>query len=170
MKFEYTLTLHDYKAAFRLHRQQKLFRRIVPLIGPILLLSALVGFVAFSVEKRIDWAAQCLALGTGALVVTVGLPISRFVSIRKGFKSLFPSGQKERRSAIDINAERIVREHLGANEVKMPWSAVFDFAQDDRITLIYTTKSCFLLFPTGVLSAAQRLELSELVARNVVRR
>lgn len=169
MKLEYTLTPKDYKAGFGLHRRQRIIRRIVPWFGPCLLLIAFIGFIVFSVKNNSAWAAQCIALAVGALVITIGLPISRFINIRKGYRRLFPSGSHDRKSSIEINDVCIVREHSGASELKIPWNAVYGFAQDERVTMIYTNKDCFLLFPTHVMSPEQRAELGELVARHGVK-
>ena len=55
-------------------------------------------------------------------------------------------------------------------ELKILWSGVYDFAQDEKITMFYTNKDCFLLFPTALMSVEQRTELNDLVARHVVKR
>ena len=75
MTLQYVLTLKDYRAAFRLHRRQALSRRLVPWIGPILLLIAVVSFIVCSVKNNTAFAAQAVALAAGSLVFTIGMPI-----------------------------------------------------------------------------------------------
>jgi hypothetical protein len=170
MRLEYTLTLKDYKAAFRLHRRRKISRRLISWLGPILLVIGIVGFVTCSVANNTPLAAQAAALTAGSLVFTIGLPVSRSWNIRRSFNRLFPSGQKDRISRIAIDDQGVCRELSGVAELKLLWSGVYDFAQDARITLLYTNKDCFLLWPTELVSAEQRVELDQLVARHVVKR
>ena len=170
MRLEYTLTLKDYKAAFRLHRRQKLSRRLVSWLGPVLLLIAVVGFVLCSVENNTALAGQAAALFAGSLVFTIGLPLSRSWNVRKSFSRLFPSGQADRRSKISIDDQGVCRELSGVAELRVLWSGVYGFAQDEKITMLYTSKDCFLLFPTELMSTDQRAELNELVARHTVKR
>ncbi|WP_109487449.1 YcxB family protein [Occallatibacter savannae] len=170
MKLEYKLTLKDYKAAFRLHRRRRMSRRLVVWLGPILLVIGVVGFVACSVANNTPLAAQAAALTAGSLVFTIGMPISRSWNIRRSFNRLFPSGEKDRISRIAIDDQGICRELSGVAELKLSWNGIYDFAQDEKITLLYTNKDCFLLWPTALMSAEQRAELSELVARHLVKR
>ena len=55
-------------------------------------------------------------------------------------------------------------------EAKFFWTAIVAFAQDEKITMLYTSKNNFLIFPSNVLTHDQRLELNDLVARNMVRK
>lgn len=169
MRLEYSLTLADYIEAFKLHRQQRLSRRFVPWIGPCLLLIALIGLVVFSLNNNIGLAAQSIALGAGATVLTIGIPISRFINTRKSYNRLFQKGNMDRYSYIEINEQQIVRTLSGTSELKVLWSGVYDFVQNEKITMIYTNKDCFLLVPTQKMSPEQRAELSNIVARQVIR-
>ena len=67
MRLEYTLTLKDYKAAFKLHRRRKMSRRLIAWLGPILLVIGVAGFVACSVANNTALAAQAAALAAGSL-------------------------------------------------------------------------------------------------------
>jgi hypothetical protein len=58
----------------------------------------------------------------------------------------------------------------GSSEAKLLWNAIVRFAQDEKITLFYLTELRFLFVPTIVFSTEQRAELSDLVARHVVKR
>jgi hypothetical protein len=170
MKLTYTLTLADLRAAYGLHRRQKLRRRLAIYIWPVLTVISFVGALAFAVTQHTELFSQCIAVFAGSLVGTIAGPILRFINLRKAFRRLQPTGSTDRLSSIAIEDEYILREHQGSSELKLMWSAVFDLVQDEKITMIYTNKDCFLLFPTQTMSPAQRTELSELVARNLVRK
>ena len=102
--------------------------------------------------------------------MSIGMPISRFFSTRRSFNRLFPPDQKNRTSTIDIDDERIVRELLGTSEFKTFWTAIYDFAENAHVSLLYTNKDCFFIIPARSMSPAQRTELNDLVARHVVKR
>ncbi|HUA98340.1 MAG TPA: YcxB family protein [Terracidiphilus sp.] len=170
MKLEYTLTLRDYKAALKLHRKQKLIRRLSPYIGPLLLLLSIIGFIFASLAHRPEIVADSAALGAGSLTVTALLPISNFFNIRRCFKGLFPPSRTDRTSNLDIDNERIVSSIPGVSEGKILWPGVYKFAQDDKVTMIYLAERRFLFFPTPAMSPAQRTELNDLIARHVTKR
>jgi len=170
MKLTYELTLSDFKAARRLHRRQRWSRQVMHFIWPFLLVAFFLGAIISSGNPRSQFFSQCLALGAGSLVMSVGMPISRFFGVRRSFNRLFPPGQKDRISIIDIDDERIVRELSGTSEFKVFWSAIYAFAEDANVNLLYTNKDCFLIVPVRSMSPTQRAELNDLVARNGVKR
>ncbi len=170
MRLEYSLTLADFKAARVLHRRQRFSRRLIPWIGPILLAVSIIGFLLGSLISNLQLASQSLGLAAGAVVFTVGMPISTAFSIRRSYNRLFHAGQKERRSEIELNNEFITRRLTGMSELKVLWTGVYDFVQNDRVTLIYTNKDCFLIIPSHAMSADQRSELDDLVARHIMKR
>ena len=167
MNLAYTLTLTDFKAAYRLHRRQRFSRQVAFYFWPALLVACLIGFLACSVLKRIDLAENCVEVGGGALVASVAAPILRFINVRKGYRRLFPSARTERRSYCTVDEECIVREIPGMSQLKVLWSGLFGFAQDDKVTLFYTNKDCFLIIPTQALSFDQGIELRDLVGRHL---
>jgi hypothetical protein len=167
MKLTYELTLADFNAAFRLHRSQKLSRRMVLYVWPLLTLVCAVGFVIFGAFHRLELMGDCFVVGTGALVVTIGAPVLRFINLHRSYKRLYPPKRTDRSNHIDIDDERIVREIPGLSQLKVLWSGLFGFAQDEKITLLYTNKDCFLMIPSQALSLAQRAELNDLVARHL---
>ena len=132
MKLEYTLTLADFKAGRRLHRRQKLGRRIGLYFWPLLTLVCLIGAVLFSGTTHTELFAQSFAIGTGALVASIGQPFLQFFQIRKSYNRLFHPGSTDRRSFVEINEEGIIRKLAGMSELKIMWGGVFGFAQDRK--------------------------------------
>jgi hypothetical protein len=170
MKLNFTVSLKDYKSALKLHRRRTLGKRLFPWIFPALLFLSLVAFVIASLKNNILIASQAIALAAGSLTATIALPILRFFNTRRCYKLMFPPTRTSARSMIEIDDQRIVEENPGTEEVRLPWSGVLDFVQDERVTLIYINASRFFLFPTSVLTPGQRTELSALVDRHVVKR
>jgi hypothetical protein len=170
IKLEFTLTLADFKAARALHRRQKLSRRLISWAGPILLVISIVGLVAGSLMSNLTLASQSFGGVACAIVLTVGMPIRNALSVRRSFNRLFHTGHKDRRSAIEIDDEHISRQLSGMSKLKVLWTGVYDFIQDDRVALIYTNKDCFLIIPSQAKSRNQCAELDSLIARHVVKR
>jgi hypothetical protein len=170
MKLEYMLTLKDYKAANDLHRRQRLGRRIFPWLGPFLLLIGSVGFIVFSVSDHSELAADAVALSAGAAVITIGIPLSRAMNLRKCFKQLFPPNRTDPMSHLEITVDCILSSVPGISEGKIFWTGLFAFAQDERVTMIYLAPKRFLFFPTSALSPDERSELNRLVDSHKVNR
>jgi hypothetical protein len=83
---------------------------------------------------------------------------------------LFTPGRLDRNWSIDIDDERIVSSVPGICESKILWSGVFAFVQNDRIISLYISENQYISIPTGALTRDQRIELNDLVARNMVRK
>jgi hypothetical protein len=173
MRLEYTLTLDDYKAAQILHCKQKFGRRVnffiffraIPILAVIFLLASIV--VLAHGNKR--FFVTLLPFEFGLLWLAVFLPLLRFVSLRIGFKQLFPPHRTDRGSHLEIKDDCILSGIPGVSEGRIFWPGVFAFAQDDRITMIYTSERRFLFFPTSALTPAQQSELNDLIARHVAK-
>ncbi|MGA7339743.1 MAG: YcxB family protein [Terracidiphilus sp.] len=170
MKIEYELTLADFKAARALHRRQKFSRRLIPWAGPILLVISVIGFVVGSVIHNMQLASQSFALAVGALVFTIGIPVSNALGVRRSYSQLFHAGKSDRRSVLEINDEFISRRLTGMSELKVLWSGVYDVIQDKKIALIYTNKDCFLIIPMRARTPDEHNELTSLVARHLQER
>jgi hypothetical protein len=174
MQLTYTLTLADYKAALRLHRRQKLTRRASFLFWyvaiPVSSIIALIAAVVLSTTAQTEWFARCLATGVGLLWLSIIMPFLRMITIRQGFRRIFPATATDRTGTIDINDDRIISGMPGISEGKFFWPGILAFAQDEKITLLYIDKNRFLLFPTYLLSPGQRSELSAMVDKHLVRK
>ena len=168
MKLSYTLTLADYKAALRLHRCQSIVRCLTMFIYPVLTILFLCTTLHF--KSNTVAFGEFFALGQCSLLLSIATPIARYLKRRKYFKNIFPPARTEKESSIDIDKERILTGIPGVCEVKFFWCGILEFAQNDKITMLYVETDRFLFFPTSAMSLAQRTELNELVARNVARK
>ena len=172
MQLTYTLTLEDYKAAQRLCRRQRISWRIKFLFWyfgvPVLAVLGLVFFIA--IGRFMHIAATFFGVECGLLYLSLYLPIWRFRRTRKNFERMVKHLEADRSVIIDIDNERIISSMPRVAEGKFFWNAFEAFAQDERMTLLFTAEDRFLFFPTRALSPTQRTELNDLVARNIVRK
>jgi hypothetical protein len=171
MQLTYELTLADYKAALRLHRRQKLNRRIAEFVWfrfmPIICSMMLVFELFMGFTQKTFFSQNPPGLLVVPLVFLL-LPAIRSRFVRSQFNQLFsPSA---RNLSIDIDDERIVCVNPGSSESRFLWHIVLEFAQDEKITMLYIHKLRFLFFPTSAMSVEQRAELNDLVARHVTKR
>jgi hypothetical protein len=169
MKLTYTLTLNDYKAAQVLHRRQKFIRRLAVWIWPALALFGLAAMVPFTATNHSELFADSIAFTAGALFITIAMPVVRWYAVRKCFKQLFPPTRTDRSSAIDIDEERILSAVPGVSEGKIFWQGLLQFAQNNKVTMLYTGEMRFIFFPTSVLTPEQREELKVMVTRHGVK-
>jgi hypothetical protein len=174
MKLDYTLTLADWKAAIRLHTRQKIGRRIhffiYDVIFPTIAVLALVGTIAAYAFGQSALVDDLIIPDTALVLVVILVPILRAYRIRKGFKGMFPQSETGPGYSLDIDNERILSLRPGIGEAKYYWAGIHAFAQDDKIMLFYVTEILFIGIPTHVLSPEQKVELDELIARNMVRK
>src|SRR6185437_6108957 len=174
MKLEFTLTFSDYKSALRLYGRQTLRRRLAfiswNIAVPILAVIGLAAFIFFDLFSITSYAAILFGIESGLLTITILNPIARYYRIRKCFKQVFPPTHTDRTSTLEINDQHLLSTIPGVSEGKFFWNAIVDFAQDNKVTLIYVAKARFLFFPTAAMSPDERVELSNLVSRHVAKR
>jgi hypothetical protein len=171
MKLSYTLTLADFKAAQRLHIRQRLSRRINfyfwYMVIPILAIITVITTIVAIGSDRSDLVSDLVAPDALLLWLAIFLPLARVYKIHKGFKQFLHPARTDRINSLDIDDERIVSTIPGVGEGKLFWNAIFAFAQDEKVALLYVREKRFLFFPTTALSSEQRTELNELVKRHL---
>jgi hypothetical protein len=169
MRFEYTLTFTDFKSAQSLHYRQTLGRRLkfaVWNIGvPILAVIGLAAFIFLDLSRITHYAAILFGIECALLWIAIANPIVRYYKMRKCFRQLFPPLRTEKIATLEINDDHLLSGIPGVSEGKFFWNGIVDFAQDDKVTLIYVAKSRFVFFPTAAMSPDQRVELNDLVSR-----
>jgi hypothetical protein len=57
----------------------------------------------------------------------------------------------------------------GVSEGKIFWQGLLQFAQNNKVTMLYTGEMRFIFFPTSVLTPEQREELKVMVTRHGVK-
>jgi hypothetical protein len=168
MKLSYTLTLADFKAAFRLHRRQFVTERMIFVL--CLLLTIVCMAIPLLLGPNSQLSQFCVSVGWIFLSLSILLPTNLIYQAHRSYKQSFPSARTERISSTEIDDEQILTTIPGVSETKYLWNGVVGFAQNETVTLLYRAKHQFLLIPTRAFSPEQRTELNDLVARNLVRK
>jgi hypothetical protein len=174
MKLEYALTLDDYKAAQRLHRSRTAARRIKFAISysifPALTVVGLISIFLLKSSDNAELKADLLICDFALFFLSVAMPIARIFDMRIRFKRLQRTLRGVSSVFLEIGEECIISAIPGVSEGKFFWNASIDFAQDDKVSLLYVRKRAFFFFPTSVMSPDQRTELNDLVARHVAKK
>ena len=174
MRLTYTLTIDDYKAGIRLHKQQKLARRvhffIYDVVFPALAILSLLGTIAAYLLGQSDLVDNLIVPNIVLVSISILVPLLRAYRVRKSYKQLFPPGRLDRNWLIDIDGERIISSVPGVAESSIPWSGIYAFAHDDKIASLYISEDQYISIPAAAFTPDQRAELNELIARNVVKR
>jgi hypothetical protein len=173
VKLTFVPTLADFRASLRLHCRQKMSRYIYSLLSlwllPFLILLFLLSSIYTMATDRENYTG-----GAGWIVLAflfaLAIPLRRTYAVRRQYKLMFPPSQTSWEVLIDIDEDRVISSLPGSSEGKFFWNSILDFAQNEKVTLLYVRKNVFLFFPTQAMSPAQRTELNDLVARNMVRR
>lgn len=171
MKYQYTLTTADYRAALALYVKQKWTRRAGNFFMSWFL--PFCGLMTLSYEAYLMFKGQLSFVNDQSwkLVIPFVLlivPLSQWNLVRKQFKLMFPS--ENRTLTIDIDDERIHVVNPGTSESTFTWNGILSFAQDEKIAILFVAKGRFLFFPTQGLSSEQQTQLLELTNRHLPRK
>ena len=177
MRLNYTLTLGDFKAYHRLYgsrtRRNKTSYSFYFAVMPVVAALGFVPIVVFILLGWTDWLKLCAPGEAVFLGVALFSGVKRFYNIRKNFnrftKYYLPllEGQAP---FLEIDDKGILFAFPGYCEGKYLWNSITDFAENERLTLLYLFGKKCLVIPTCALSPEKRLELGATVRRNVVRR
>ena len=171
MRFEYTISLEDYKVALALHSRQSLSARIAHLC--LFWLPTMIGtFVGllimhFGFHLRYMSVFPWLSVLFWVGFVCIAAPIQYGSYTRRVFDKRNPV--RDRANWTDINDQGVISAIVGTEEGVFSWKDIAGFAQNEKITLLFLDKKRFLFFPTSALDQSQRAELKDLVARHLVR-
>lgn len=172
MKLRFMPTLADYRASLRLHCRHKISRYIYSLLSlwllPFLIFLFLLSSVYAMLTDRENYTGGSMWIVL-ALLCALAIPLRRYYAVRKQFKLMFPPSHTNWQVLIDIDEERVISSIPGSSEGKFFWNSIMDFAQNEKVTLLYVRKNVFLFIPTQAMSHEQRTELNDLIARNMVR-
>jgi hypothetical protein len=164
MQFTYTLTLKDYKAALQLHRRERIGRRIYfclfSLAVPILVIIPLIALLILIYGRR------------GSTLNYVFVPdfilLLIIYKFRERYILLCSSINQDLTLYLDDEGIRSVNPDV--SDGKTYWKAIYSTVQDEKVMLLCATDKTIILVPKREMSPEQRTELSDLVARHVVKR
>lgn len=167
--YEYVLTKQNFLDAQRVFRAR--YRRsallyylwywVVPFIG---LLVALVPVYYWLQHDRHMMSASFPLAGAGLYFALV-VPVSRIFQIRRAWRNAVPITLEGKPVSLRFNHEWIASGIPGRSEGVFRWSAIYDFAEDEKVGLLLIRKKLFLFIPKPALPAEVWERIRELAPK-----
>jgi YcxB-like protein len=169
IQLKYTLSFEDYLAAQRIHAKsnwwlhlnQVLGRRILPVIGILMIYLGLAGGLG---GHGSAWVPALLMLSLGAFFALY--PFYMTYKLKRCFERTRTDTAE---FTIEFDEELIRTASLNSKS-EIAWAAVNATAQDDNVFLIYLAPAKFLVVPMRVCDEQQLIEVRELCERKVSKR
>ena len=161
--YEYLVTKQDYNDAERLHRRNRpraavvyyVFFWLLPCVSAAYLLYTLIVFGLGG------WRAveRHLAEASLALYLAILLPFAFWNAKRRAWNTLQPKKYAGRPVTFQFDGEQLISARPGVSDGRFYWTAIEDFAEDDRMALIYPRPKLFVIVPKRAMpeEAWQRL-------------
>jgi len=168
LRYEYALSYKDYLDAQRLFRKHRWkaavsyygFIWVLPILGAL----AAVPWIAQLLGVDADWVYRWRGFAGLGLWFAIAIPLIRIYSLRRCWRRLLPDSiKKSMRSEIpvelEINDEQLISILPGRSEGRFFWSALVDFAEDERLALVFIKRRMFLFIPRRAMDDAGWIQL-----------
>ena len=168
MKIEFKLSFALFKAAYKLFWRRQISARLILPVSVAMLFAGILGAMVVDERGPFGWLVSvCAGAIGGGAVGTILLPLMRIYSVRRSYRHFLPSPVNDKLLSFEIDDVSISSSIPGVGTGTIQWSAIGDFAQNEKVTLLYLTKKRFYFFPTSAMTPIQRAELNDLVARHL---
>ncbi|WP_419804140.1 YcxB family protein [Terriglobus sp.] len=163
---EYTATKRDFADAQRVHRKNRPWAAVnywfwyaaVP-----------VGCVLYVLTVAVRWHLHSRTVGGGeivgagfALYVAALLAFARWWQRRKLWNQAQPKKYRGKPVTVQFDESIIIGARPGESEGRFYWTAIEDFAEDDRMALVYVRPKLFLFIPKRAMSEPEWARLRAL--------
>ncbi len=167
MQAQYELSFNDYKNAQWVYLKHRPFNLLVfVLFYCVLPLCCLLLLVVSLYARKQGHASQAtlILLNLRPLLVTlVVIAFLRQFSIWRTYLSLFEK-KSPRTAVFSFDDEQFISAIPARSEARVHWSALVDFAEDKKVTLLFLAKNRFLFIPKRALTLEQLESLRALAA------
>jgi hypothetical protein len=161
------ITFTEYRAAVLMFRKKNLFLRYDQVLWTVLAIACVIAYGLVHLHgpngtiETIFYYSVCLA---------IGLPLLRNLNMILGFRALRKNRKELAENITEIDENRISDITPGTCELIYEWKSVTGIGQNGKITVICTTGSQFLFFPTSAFSSEQLTEFNSIASSYNVRR
>ncbi len=147
----YTISYEDYLAAQRLHLRLNgkdrilfvTFQRIMPVLA-VFAVGVLVWDMGFHNFSLPPWLAGVLS---GIAWLGIICPVLRVLRLRRGYKALKNGSAADGPIELELTSTELISRVPGKSEGRLLPGGINDFAEDDRVGLVYVAKKTFLVLP-----------------------
>jgi hypothetical protein len=162
MRYDYVLRFDDYQNSQKLYlrhrRSAAVFYYCYVWVLPIVGLLACALFVASRYGFHPEFSAPLAGLAAGGLWFALFVPIMQVFGRRRCWKRMVPVDVKGKAKSIEIpvslefNDEQVISAIPGKSEGRFYWPAILDFAEDEKMALLFVHKKRFLFIPKRAMS------------------
>jgi hypothetical protein len=147
-RYEFQLSYQEFLAGIRLGRRRSpkaMLRFVLSWIWPAFLLLIEIAVLWDAKAQGSKWSDDGLVTLVLTLLLAASL-VFRISRLRRSFRrSRF--ADPERVTALAFNHEYFVVGSTGRSEGRFLWPALYDFAENERVVLVYTSKSRYIVIP-----------------------
>ncbi len=163
---EYLATKRDFLDAQRLHRRNRpwtailywLVYWILPLAGACCTLYAASLWAKEGLRAVGGWMGPGVI---GAYLALV-LPLARWNQLRRLWNNAQPKKYRDIPLLLQFDDEQLVSGRPGESEGRFFWIAFEDYAEDEKLALLYLRRKLFLFIPKRAMPAAEWARLRAL--------
>ncbi len=163
---EYVSTKQDFIDAQRLHRSNRRWARVgyfvwfwvIPLVGLTLTLAALIAHL----RGNVSLFYKLLPAAAVGLYAAVLLPLARWNQIRVLWNRTQPKKYRGQPVTFQFDREQVISARPGSSEGRFLWGAIEDYAEDERLVLLYVQRKLFLFIPKRAMDETEWARLREL--------
>jgi hypothetical protein len=168
MRYDYTLTYRDYLDAQKLYRRHRTSAGVfyyfwfwlLPIVGVVCGLPLVAGLFGY----QPTWLEALSGFSVLGLWFALSIPLLRFYSVRKCWKRLLPdslpkSTQTEIPVGLEMTPDQLISSLPGRSEARFLWPALVDYAEDEKLALVYIKKKFFLFVPRRAMDDAGWIQL-----------
>ena len=164
--YQYVLRKEDFLDAQRLYRKHNrraalsyyLWIWIVPVLGLCLVLA----YSAAVITRRADLMQQLMPAAAAGAWFAIFVPIMRWWQIRKLWKASLDPVADGKPVTLQFDNEQLISAIPGKSEGRFFWTALVDYAEDDRLTMLFIRKKRFLYIPKHALPESAWAQIREL--------
>jgi hypothetical protein len=167
MKLSYRpVTFAEYRAACQMFRKKNLFLKYDQIFWAVL---AIASVIAYDIVPHHGPNRVIETIFYYSAFLAVGLPLLRNFNIIRGYRAMRKNQKELEEITTEIDGSRIVDITPGTCELIYEWKSVKGIGQNKKITVICTTGSHFLFFPTSAFSPEQLNEFNQIASSYNVR-
>ena len=172
--YHYVLRKEDFLDAQKLYRKHHLRAALsyyfwiwtIPIAGFCLVLALLAAVI----NRREDLIRQLAPAAAFGAWIAIFVPAMRWWQVRKLWKASLDTGAAGKPVTLQFDGEQLISAIPGKSEGRFFWTALVDFAEDERLVLLFIRKKNFLYIPKYALPEPAFAQIRELAtARSRIR-
>ena len=155
----YVITTADYNDAQRLHRRNRPRAAFTYYFWFWFLPGISIAFLAFTLVviaiHGLLAAGRYMPAAGVALYLALLLPFCLWNARRKAMNNLQPKSRRGQPVTVQFDNDQIISAIPGISDGRFFWSAIEDYAEDERMALLYVRKKLFLFIPKRAMDEAE---------------